>query len=160
MKKVARWSWLGMAALAVLAPAGATTAQTKEEIFHSVQAKQIESIFNELDIKFVKNQPKQAPDDTDFDFERKGFKIRFTLSKGKMLWLSSYFPKAPLERLNQWNVNAKFSRALLDRVGDREYSIVEWQLDAAGGVTKNMIRQFIARFEDEVVRFDQFLSKA
>jgi hypothetical protein len=160
MKHLMGSMWPLLATLAAVVIAPASPAQTKDDVFRAVKPKQIEDIFGELNIKFVKNQPQQAPDDTDFDFERKGFKIRFTLSKGKLLWLSSYFPKASLERLNQWNVQAKFSRALLDRVGDKEYSIVEWQLDAAAGVTKNMIRQFIVGFEGEVAKFDQFLSKS
>jgi len=79
------------------------------------------------------------------------------VANGKLLWLSAFFPKKSVEKMNEWNVNAKFSRAVLDTIGGREYSIIESQLDGGGGVTEEMIRQFIRRFDDEVARFDKFI---
>jgi Putative bacterial sensory transduction regulator len=138
----------------------AAAAQNKERVFRSLQPKQIEDVFNDLNIKFVKSQPPKLTEDWDFDYEHKGLKIRLTLSKGKTLWVSASFGRSSLERINQWNINAKFSRAVLDRNSDQESSIIEWQLDVPGGVTDNMIRQFIQRFGEEVFNFAAFLRQA
>ena|SRR5438105_1993176 len=157
MNRVTRWApvLIGCAALATLA--APAQAQTKDKVYRNVTPAQLEGILNGLNIKFTKTQPKNLPNDWDYDFDRNTFKIRFTLANGKLLWLSAFFPKASLEKINAWNVQAKFSRGVLDRIQDREYAIVEAQIDASGGCTDEMIRQFIRRFDDEVSRFDQFI---
>jgi hypothetical protein len=157
MTKKTRWAVpvLGcVLLLTMLAPAGA---QTKEKVYRALTPAQLETILTDMGLKFNKTQPKTQPNDYDYDFDRNNYKIRLTLSNGKLLWLSNFQPKNTLEKINQWNVQAKFSRAVLDRVGDREYAIVEYQLDAGGGVTDKMIRQFIKRFDKEVADFDAFL---
>src|SRR2546430_214979 len=157
MKRVTRWALVLIAGTVLAAWATPAPAQNREKVFRSITTAQLENIFNGLGIKFTKTQPKSLPNDWDYDFDRNNFKIRFTLSNGKLLWLSAFFPKSSLEKVNAWNVQAKFSRAVLDRIQDREYAIVESQIDAGGGVTDDMIRQFIRRFDDEVSRFDQFI---
>jgi hypothetical protein len=142
--------------LTCAAPAGA---QEKTTIYKIITPEQIEQILKDMNITFKKSQPPNLKEDYDYDFDRNNYRYRFTLSKGKLLWLSVAFPKATLEQINGWNVNAKFTRAVLDRVGDREVAFVESQLDANGGVTVDMIMQFIRRFDDDVPRFDQHLKK-
>jgi len=157
MKRLTRWA-LVLIGCAALAWHGAPAqAQNKDKVYRKVSPAQLEGILGGMSIKFTKTQPKGLADDWDYDFDRNGFKVRFTLSNGKLLWLSAFFPKTTLEKINKWNVDAKFSRAVLDRIQDREYAIVESQLDAGGGVTEEMIRQFIRRFDEEVSKFDQYL---
>jgi hypothetical protein len=160
MTPQARWFFPLAACLALLAACTApAAAQQKDTIYRNLKPDQIEQILKDMNIVYKKSQPPNLPDDYDYDFERNSFKIRFTLSKGKLLWISAVFPKAKLETINNWNVQAKFSRAVLDRSGDREFAVVEYQLDAFGGVTYEMIRQAIRRFDTEVANFDQFLKK-
>jgi hypothetical protein len=157
MTKHMRWASVLIGSALWLAVAPLAGAQNKEKVYRDLTPAQVETVLNELSVKFVKTQPPKLANDYDYDFDRNNYKIRLTLSNGKRLWISAFFPKASLEKINQWNINAKFSRAVLDRVNDREYAIVEYQLDALGGVTDNMLRQFVKRFDNEVSSFDQFL---
>jgi hypothetical protein len=158
MKKRKRWAAVLLGCLALLLVAAPPAAgQNKEKVYRKLTPEQVEGTLNDMGIKFAKTQPPKLPADFDFDFERNNYKIRLTLSNGKRLWISAFFPNAALEKINQWNINAKFSRAVLDRVKDREYAIIEYQMDAFGGTTDNMLKQFIRRFDNEVSAFDQFL---
>ena len=46
-----------------------------------------------------------------YDFKRRSFNVRFYYYEGKDLMLDAVFPAVPLERINDWNRKAKFSRA-------------------------------------------------
>src|SRR5262249_15931748 len=109
MKRVTRWALVLIAGALLAAWATPAPAQSKEKVYRSITTAQLENIFNGLGIKFTKTQPKNLPNDWDYDFDRNNYKIRFTLSNGKLLWLSAFFPKSSLEKINAWNVDAKFS---------------------------------------------------
>ena len=65
---------------------------------------------------------------------------------------------AAMTAAEQWITDRRRSwEARLDRLGDREFAVIEYQVDASGGVTQEMIRQMIRRFDEEVLRFEQFL---
>ena len=132
-------------------------AQTTEKVYRSFTPDQVGSFLTDLEIKFTKNQPKDTPRDVDFEFRRKGFDLRLTLREGKMLWIAAYFPKTTLEKINDWNVKAKFTRAVLVHIANKDYTAVEAQLDINGGCTEGMAKQFIRRFDDEVANFDRFI---
>jgi Putative bacterial sensory transduction regulator len=157
MAKLLQWAVLPMACLVVLAAATPGSAQVKEKIYRSLTPAQVEGILNEMKISFKKTQPADAPKTYNFQFERNSYEIHLSLNDGKRLWIMAFFPRAPLETINKWNINAKFSRAVVDRVDGKELAIVEYQLDINGGATESMVKQFIARFDSEVARFDQFL---
>jgi Putative bacterial sensory transduction regulator len=156
MVKLLRWAVLlvGCLLLAGAAPAGA---QVKEKTYRVLTPAQVEGVLNDLSIKFTKSQPADSPKTYNFKFERNTYEIHLSLNDGKRMWIMAFFPKAPLDTINKWNINAKFSRAVLDRVNDKELSIVEFQIDVNGGATESMLKQFITRFDNEVARFDQFL---
>jgi hypothetical protein len=135
-------------------PAGG---QTTEKVYRSLTPEQVAGILTELEIKFTKSQPKDMPKDMDYEFRRKGFDLRLTLREGKMLWIAAYFPKAPLEKINDWNVKAKFTRGVLVRIQNTDYAAVEAQLDVGGGATENMVKQFLRRFDTDVSDFDRFV---
>jgi hypothetical protein len=149
---------LGLAGCMILAtaspPAGA---QTTEKVYHSFTPEQVASLLTDLEIKFTKNQPKDNPRDVDFEFRRKNFDLRLTVREGKMLWIAAYFPKTTLEKINDWNVKAKLSRAVLVHIASKDYAAVEAQLDVGGGCTENMAKQFIRRFDEDVANFDRFV---
>jgi hypothetical protein len=136
------------------APAGA---QMTEKVYRSFTPEQVVGFLTDLDIKFIKSQPKDAPGDTDFEFRRKGFDLRLTLRDGKMLWIAGYFPKTSLVKINAWNIDAKFSRAVHVNIANKDYAAVEAQLDVAGGCTENMAKHFIRNFDEEVANFDRFV---
>jgi hypothetical protein len=149
--------WALLLAGAAVAIASTADAQTTEKVYRSFTPEQVGSFLTDLEIKFAKNQPKDTPRDVDFEFRRKGFDLRLTLREGKMLWIAAYFPKVPLEKINDWNVKAKFTRAVLVHIANKDYTAVEAQLDINGGCTGGMAKQFIRRFDDEVANFDRFI---
>jgi hypothetical protein len=153
-------SWLAAACLAALVglmlAVSARTQEKKEPVYRTVSSEAVEKILDGMNIRYKKTSAKGS----DFyDFERNNFKIRLRNSGGKDLGIDAAFPKVPLERINEWNVRAKFSRAVLATVGDRETCLVEAQLDCGPGVTDAIIRQFVNRFDTEVRDFDRFLSR-
>lgn len=134
------------------------TGQDEKKVFRKVSAERLEAVLKSLEIEFKKTGAKQA--DTHFyDFDRGNYKVRLGNHGGNDLWIDCLFPKAPLETINQWNVRAKFSRAVLTKLDEKDMSIVEFQLDCVGGVTDEIIRQFVRRFDEEVKAFDKFINK-
>jgi hypothetical protein len=146
----------GLAAL--LLPALGGGQEKKETVYRGVSSALLEKVLAGMDIRYRKSSGKTT--DTNFyDFERNGFKIRLGNHGGKDLGIDAIFPRVALERINEWNVKAKFSRAVLAREGDRELALIEAQLDCLPGVTESSVRQFITRFDSEVRNFDRFLSQ-
>ena len=156
MTKLTGWALL-LAGAAMATASRPADAQTTEKVYRSFTPDQVGSFLTDLEIKFSKNQPKDTPRDVDFEFRRKGFDLRLTLREGKMLWIAAYFPKTTLEKINDWNVKAKFTRAVLVHIANKDYTAVEAQLDINGGCTEGMAKQFIRRFDDEVANFDRFI---
>ena len=156
MTKLTGWALL-LAGAAMATASRPADAQTTEKVYRSFTPDQVGSFLTDLEIKFTKNQPKDTPRDVDFEFRRKGFDLRLTLREGKMLWIAAYFPKTTLEKINDWNVKAKFTRAVLVHIANKDYTAVEAQLDINGGCTEGMAKQFIRRFDDEVANFDRFI---
>jgi hypothetical protein len=151
--------WAALVTVGLLwfcAPAGA---QNKEKIFHDISPDHMEDLLKEMGVKYKKSQPPKFPNDFDFDFERNNYDIRLTIRKGLLVWIAANFPPLPPAKINEWNQKAKFSRAVQESVGGRDYAVIEYQLYAGSGVTDNILKQFIKRFDDEVVRFDQFARK-
>ncbi|HYV35153.1 MAG TPA: YbjN domain-containing protein [Gemmataceae bacterium] len=159
MTKQMRWAGL-LVGLAVLVAASApAAAQTKEKVYLKLTNDQLDQMLKDMGIQAKRFPHPTVKDQMDFDFERKDYKMRVTLFKGTLVWISAYFPKTSLDMINKWNVNAKFSRAVLVNVNGVENAVVEYQIDAAGGMTDNMFRQFIRRFDTECGDFDRFLQK-
>ncbi|MBI3408809.1 MAG: YbjN domain-containing protein [Planctomycetes bacterium] len=149
---------LGVMCLGLWLLAGAGVAQDK--VITKVSNEKVESILNAMDITF-KKVPGKKDGVTFFDYDRNNYKIRLHNYDGKDLWIDALFnDKTSLEQVNQWNVQAKFSRAvLLKNPEGKETISLESQMDCAGGVTDGMIRQFINRFDGELKNFVKFLSK-
>jgi hypothetical protein len=156
MMKQASWavSFVGMI---LLATGSQAVGQTKDKVYRTLTPAQIETAMKDMNIKFTKTPTPKRDTELNYDYDRNSFKIRLTVSDGKRLWLSALFPKVSLETINKWNINATFSRAVLDTVKGKEYAVVEYQLDGNGGCTEGMLKQFIRRFDEEVSAFDQFV---
>jgi hypothetical protein len=135
------------------------TAQEKDRVQRSVSSEKLEGILKDLKIKFQKSAGKS--DGVHFyDFERNNFKVRLHNYHGRDLWIDVQFTdKIGLAEINEWNVRAKFSRAVLLGKGDKQMASLEAQIECQGGITDGMIRQLILRFDGEVKEFVQFLTK-
>ena len=73
------------------------------------------------------------------------------------LWIEQTIDKKmPLEDVNRWNAEAKFSRLVLIDLKDKTTLSLEFQLDCVGGVTDAMVKQYINRFDEEAKRFAKF----
>ena len=133
--------------------------RAQDKVQRTVASDKLESILKDMKINYEKTAGKK--DGVYFyDFERNKFKVRLHNYNGRDLWLDVHFTdKIALEEINQWNVRAKFSRAVQLKDGDKLSTSLETQIDCEGGITDGMIRQFILRFEGEVKGFVQFLTK-
>ena len=124
-----------------------------------VPSDKLESILQDMKIKYVKTAGKNEGVHY-YDYERNNIKVRLHNYQGRDLWLDVHFTeKMSLEEINQWNIRAKFSRAVQVKNADKQSTSLESQIDCEGGVTDGMIRQFILRFDGEVKTFVQFLTK-
>lgn len=131
----------------------------KLKVQRSVPSAKLESILEDMKIKYSKTAGKNEGIHY-YDFERNNFKVRLHNYQGRDLWIDVQFTeKMSLAEVNQWNVRAKFSRAVLVKNGDKQSTSLESQIDCEGGVTDGMIRQFILRFDGEIKTFVQFLTK-
>lgn len=125
------------------------------KVHTQLSSEQTEDLLKRLGIEF-KNVDSKAPGVAFYDFVKKGHKIRLYNYDGKDLMLDSYFPKLPLEKINEWNVKAKFSRLNLQRTDKAEFTSLEANIDLVGGVTEGGLKQFFASFENELQLFVNF----
>jgi Putative bacterial sensory transduction regulator len=134
-------------------------AQTKDKVQRSVSSARLEGILKDMNIKYEKTAGKEEGIHF-YDFERNTFRIRLHNYQGKDLWIDVRFnDQMTLKEINEWNIRAKFSRAVLIKEGDKQSTSLEAQIDCLGGITDGMIRQFILRFDGEIKSFVQFLTK-
>jgi hypothetical protein len=132
--------------------------ESKEKVFIGMPVMELEGILKELDITYKKGRGDK--EGTFFyDFERRKIKLRLYNYNGADLWIDAVFPKLELKEINRWNQDAKFSRAVLFKDGERYTTSLENQVDCRGGVTLGMVRQFIRRFEGEAQSFAKILPK-
>ncbi len=156
-----------VAALGVLPPGRAQDGGAKDKkaatpeakkIYRNVTADKLEAILKGLNVVYKKGKGK-SDGVWVYDFEKSDFKIRLQNFVGNDLWIEAHFKdKTPLEKVNQWNMRAKFSRAV-QLAGEKDAVSLEAQLDCVGGVSDAIIRQFIERFDGELVQFAKYLSK-
>jgi hypothetical protein len=71
--------------------------------------------------------------------------------------LDAVFAALSLEKINDWNVRAKFSRACLHKDDKGGFTALESNLDIVGGVTAGTIRQFILGFDEEIRSFRELI---
>lgn len=103
------------------------------KVYRNVTADKLESILKDLKITFQKIKGKDEGI-LFYDFERNNFKIRLHNYHGKDLWIDAHFTdKLKLDEINRWNIQAKFSRAVLLTGTDRSTVSVEasWTASAA-----------------------------
>ncbi|MFO0865383.1 MAG: YbjN domain-containing protein [Gemmataceae bacterium] len=119
-----------------------------------------ESLLKSVGVDFKKVDPKKPDEGVFFDFKRGTFDVRLYNFQGKDLMMDSVFRALPLEKLNDWNTRAKFSRACLHKDAKGPYATLESNLDIAGGVTETTVKNFVLGFEAELKSFDRFIGGA
>jgi hypothetical protein len=140
------------AAVLFLASAGRAE---EDKIVKSLSPEESEAFLKKFEIDFKKVEAKIAGVNL-YDFKRKNFSMRFHNFEGKDIMLDALFPALPLERVNEWNTKAKFTRATLQRDTKGVFVTLESNLDLIGGVTEGGLRQFFANFEDDARLFAKF----
>ncbi len=95
----------------------------------------------------------ETRDGTTFTTRMEGYKVAFfVLTDGESV--QAYFGRsgtsARLANINDWNKSKRYSRAYLDDDGD---PVLELDLDLAGGVTADRVRDFIRTVKISVARF-------
>jgi Putative bacterial sensory transduction regulator len=148
--------WLGATALIVLAWPATGVAQ-KVKVFQMITTDHLEATLKDLGIKYKKAPGLPPVGGFDYNFVRNNLAMRIHYFNGSDLWIDAPFAKIAPDDINQWNRQARLSRAVLISGGFFVTSSLEAQLPCAGGVTEGMIRQFITNFEKEVQNFSTFV---
>jgi len=129
----------------------------EEETFKAADAGRLEKILQEMKIDFKKTVAK-TPDHVFFEFKRNDQKVRLHSFGGTDLMLAAAFKPAPLDKVNKYNTERKFVRAVLYQPANGDaYTTLESSLDCQGGVTDGIIRYFIGIFPDEMREFEEYL---
>lgn len=143
-------------ALALLLPI-AGVSQTKS--YRQVPNEAVEKVLQSLELKYQKDEPKDKAGVMFFEFKRGELAYRL-YNYGNDLWIETVLDKKlPLDEVNRWNAEAKFTRLVLIEQKDKTSLSLEAQLDCAGGVTDAVIRQYINRFDEEAKKFTKFMGK-
>lgn len=129
----------------------------QEKAFKEISVEQTEAVLKSIGYEFRKFDGKKPEDPVLFDFKRGAYEIRLYWFQGKDLMLDSVFRAVPLERLNEWNTRAKFSRACLQKDAKGNFATLESNFDVSGGVAENAVKQYLLAFEAELKSFDRFL---
>ncbi len=128
---------------------------TDEKLITEVPAETIEKILDGLNHKYKKTPlPKNAG--FAYDFTSKNNKIRL-YNWGKDLMIDANFKKIPLDKINKYNLDRKFIRAVSYRSKDGDYSALESNLDCSGGVSESIIRYFITTFDGEISAYAKYV---
>ena len=136
--------------------AAAALAQAQEpKVFTRLTPEQTEELLKKQGIEFKKVDTK-TPGTVFYDFQRKSFNIRLYHYDGKDFMLDAVFPKMTLEKINEWNVKAKFSRACSNRDAKGDFTTLESNIDLIGGVTDGALKQFFTSFDEELRLFTKF----
>jgi hypothetical protein len=114
-----------------------------------------EEILSGMKVEF-KKAPSPREGTHYYDMRRENVAVRLYLYDNKDIMLDAVFRAQSLEKVNEWNIRAKFSRACLHKDNKGDFVTLESNLDVLGGVTDETIRQFIRTFDAEIKAFVQF----
>jgi hypothetical protein len=128
-----------------------------EKVFRALTPDAAEKILQELKVDFKKTSPKKG-DEHFFEFMRDSYRIRLTYFSPQELMLDCVFRGMSIDRVNQWNLQTKVSRATYHKDQSGEFTILEYGLDISGGATAGTIKQYLTRFEEELKKYDKFVS--
>lgn len=132
--------------------------KAKPKVHPRVTPEMLEGVLKGLELTFKKETEKEGVHG--YVFQRGDTRIRLVNYDGGDLWIEVVFDKKlPLERVNEWNATAKYSRCVLLDNEAKSTTSLEMQLDCINGVTEGMVRQFLVRFGGELKEFVKFIGK-
>jgi hypothetical protein len=146
MNSIKRLLVVGIVLVALPAFAGA------QEVFKEISSQRLEDLLRGMNIQYTKGTGDKGV--TWYDYKSKSMKLRLWNFSGKDLMVDIFLPKVEWDVINKWNGDAKFSRARINKSKDgKESTVIEWNLDLAGGVTEETIKHFILSFDVEVAKW-------
>ncbi len=141
----------GLVCALLLIPRIALAQGTGDEVIKNFAPADFEKFLKE-DLKkdFTKTAPPQG---VEYDIKGTPY-IAFFNTQGKFVIFSGRLKRnVPLAKINAWNRDAIFSRAYT--VGN--FAILEVPMDIAAGTTRNMLKSYYERLEDESKKFVAFI---
>ena len=129
----------------------------EEDAFKEVVPARLEKTLADLKIKFTK-----------VPFRGGFFAYRYQANNtpivltnwGKDMMLEAKFPKVSIDKVNRYNLERKFIRAVAYNNKLGAYAGLEANLSFQGGITDSIVRNFIAVFEEDVREFGAYVAKA
>ena len=146
-------------ALAIFVMLVPYVAAQNDKVYRGLSTEEAEKLLQELKIEFKKTSAKKG-DEHYYDFMRNGYRIRLNYFSRDEMMLDCVFRGAPIDKVNQWNTFTRLSRASFHKDQSGEFTLLEYGLDAGGGITAATFKQFINRFDDELKKYDKFLGNA
>ncbi|MBI3408810.1 MAG: YbjN domain-containing protein [Planctomycetes bacterium] len=125
-----------------------------EKIVTQVSDEMLEKILDGLNLKYKKNTGKGV---TNYDFQSQNHMLRLTNFGTKDLMIDAAFKVIPLDKLNKYNTDNKFIRAVHYKTDNSQHVALESNLDCVGGVTESIIQYFIKAFSDDVKKFSKYV---
>ncbi|HMP60908.1 MAG TPA: YbjN domain-containing protein [Gemmatales bacterium] len=148
-----RRTWPVVLCLAALVAVGPVPAWAEDDdIVTKMSARRLERILNSFnDVKNLR----EVKDDA-YSFEVDGLKI-LLFNSGQTMQVAAIFDgRATLERLNQWNLSKKFTRAL--RNSDHK-PVLDSALELTGGVTELNVKEWLKTYVYMLKEFRKFLEE-
>jgi hypothetical protein len=148
-----------LAAVLGLLPARALAQD--DRVYRFLTPEQLEDMLRGQRVEFKKTDNPSLRGTFYYDFKKGSYNLRLSYFDGKDLMLDNVLARqVPLEKLNDWNKKAKFSRASQHQDKMGPFVMLEYNLDVTAGITRGTVRQFLSQFERECGNFDRFLANA
>jgi hypothetical protein len=147
----------GFISLPLIASGGqisSSTANCNSEIVKSLTIDQLDAILRE--IGFITTKMQSEDKTPMLTFRAQGFKVAAWMQdSGTTLMLYCGFTDMhpPLDKINEWNMNYRFCRAMLD--SDKEATLIS-DLNIQHGVTKEALEGLVTSFADNVSRWASY----
>ena len=148
-----------IAALVIFIAVVPSSLAQEDKLQRDLTPEGVEKLLQELKIEFKKVTSKKG-DEHYFDFMRSNFRVRWTLFPSKDVMLDCVFAGISIEKLNEWNAFTRVTRASVHKENTGEITILEYGLDLSAGHSTGMLKQYLARFEDELKKYEKFISGA
>jgi hypothetical protein len=136
----------------------ASAKSSVEAVYPGVTSELLEEVLKGLKLNYKKNALNNGAAFL-YEFQQNNVPIRLHNWGGKDLMLAAHFRKTTLKEANEFNLKRKFIRAVFYQDGAPAYTALERNLDVEGGVTENILRNFITSYAADVKEFERFLGK-
>lgn len=136
----------------------ATTVRAQDaKVVRELSPEAIAKVLTDLKIEFNKTATPKGEEHY-FEFTRGAYRIRLTQFGPQELMLDCVFRGIPIDKVNEWNAMTRLTRASLHDDPSGKVTLLAYGLDLAGGVTEATIQQYVTRFEDELKKYDRYVS--